>query len=96
MHITMREPWQILRQEIKGLTLDLWGTILDDAHPPTDTIVYSEQRQWFLLEELRHLGYAVTAEQVEAANKHAWHYFDELWEKQIGFNANDGLRAMLN
>jgi len=91
----MQEPWQILRQQIKGLTFDLWGTILDDAHPPTDTIVYSEQRQWFLLEELRHQGYAITAEQVAAAYQHAWRYFDELWEKQIGFSADDGLRAML-
>lgn len=91
----MQEAWEILRREIKGLALDLWGTILDDAHPPQDTIIYSEQRQWFLLEELRHCGYEVTAEQVQAAYKRAWDYFDELWEKQTGFCADDGLREML-
>ncbi|MGH7492633.1 MAG: HAD family hydrolase [bacterium] len=87
--------WQVFRHEIKGLTLDLWGTILDDSHPPTDTIVYSEQRQQFLLEELAHYGHIITAEQVQAAYKRAWNYFDELWEKQIGFSADDGLREML-
>ncbi len=91
----MEEPWQTLRAEVKGITLDLWGTILDDAHPPASTIIYSEQRQWFLLEELRHCGYAITAEQVQAAYKQAWNYFDDLWEKQIGFCADDGLREML-
>jgi putative hydrolase of the HAD superfamily len=91
----MEKRWRALRREIKGITLDLWGTILDDAHPPTDTVAYSEQRQWFLLEELRHCGFAITAEQVQAAYKHAWNYFDELWEKEVGFCADDGLREML-
>ncbi len=93
--MSMEELWHALRREVKGITLDLWGTILDDAHPPTDTILYSEQRQWFLLEELQHSGYDVTSKQVEAAYQQAWRYFDELWEKQIGFNAVDGLREML-
>ncbi|NUO78813.1 HAD family hydrolase [candidate division KSB1 bacterium] len=95
--LTPREKkiWETLRQEIKGLTLDLWGTILDDTHPPTDTIVYSEQRQQFLLNELRHAGYHISTEQVRAAYKRAWEYFDELWLQQIAFEANDGLQEML-
>ncbi len=95
--VTAREQkiWETLRKEIKGLTLDLWGTILDDAHPPTDTIVYSEQRQQFLLEELQRCGYQITDEHMQAAYKHAWNYFDALWEKQIAFRAEDGLREML-
>lgn len=64
--------WPTLRAQVKGITLDLWGTILDDAHPPTDTIVYSEQRQRFLLEELQRRGYQTTKEQMQAAYKRAW------------------------
>ncbi len=90
-----QKTWETLRKEIQGLTLDLWGTILDDAHPPTDTIVYSEQRQQFLQEELQRYGYQITDEQMQAAYKHAWKYFDALWEKQIAFRADDGLREML-
>lgn len=89
------EIWAALRQEVKGITLDLWGTILDDAHPPTDTIVYSEQRQQFLLRELHGAGYQITKEQMQAAYKRAWQYFDELWLRQIAFDANDGLNEML-
>ena len=48
-----------------------------------------------MLEELRQYGYAIDAEQMEGAYKHAWNYFDALWEKQIGFSADDGLREML-
>jgi putative hydrolase of the HAD superfamily len=87
--------WNVLRTEVKGITLDLWGTILDDSHPPTDTIKYSEQRQQFLLEELRRFGHQTTKEEVQAAYKHAWEYFDALWERQIAFGANEGLREML-
>lgn len=87
--------WNHLRREVRGLTLDLWGTILDDAHPPTDTIVYSEQRQQVLLEELQRAGYDHTKAQVQAAYKRAWEYFDELWLQQIAFDANDGLQEML-
>ncbi len=87
--------WDLLRAEVRGITLDLWGTILDDSHPPTDTMVYSEQRQKFLLEELRRCGYQTTKEQMQAAYKRAWDYFDELWLRQIAFDARDGLREML-
>lgn len=95
--ITPRDEkqWAVLRQELRGITLDLWGTILDDAHPPTDTIVYSEQRQNFLLEELHRSGYLITKAQMQAAYKRAWEHFDELWLKQIAFDANDGLQEML-
>ncbi len=87
--------WNHLRHAVRGLTLDLWGTILDDAHAPTDTIVYSEQRQQFLLRELRELGYQTTTEQMQAAYKRAWQYFDELWLRQIAFGAHAGLQEML-
>ncbi len=90
-----REQLCRLSSEIHGLTLDLWGTILDDQPAPTDTVVFSEQRQQFLLEELRRQGCERTAEQVRAAYQHAWEYFDHLWLQQIAFDANDGLRAML-
>lgn len=87
--------WDLLRAEVRGITLDLWGTILDDSHPPTDTMVYSEQRQKFLLEALHRCGYQITTEQMQAAYKRAWDYFDELWMKQTAFDASDGLHEML-
>jgi putative hydrolase of the HAD superfamily len=88
--------WQNLRREVKAISLDLWGTILDDKHPPADTVAYSEQRQDFLREELQRWGYDFSPEQMRAAYKHAWEYFDDLWEKQIAFGSSEGLREMLN
>jgi len=32
---------------------------------------------------------------MQGAYKHAWEYFDALWEKQSAFGADDGLREML-
>lgn len=90
-----QERLRRLGSEIRGITLDLWGTLLDDHPAPTDTVVFSEQRQQFLLEELRRHGIERTAEQVRAAYQHAWDYFDSLWFQQIAFAAQDGLAAML-
>jgi putative hydrolase of the HAD superfamily len=87
--------WQNLRREIKAISLDLWGTILDDKHAPTDTILHSENRQNFLREELQRRGYEISPEQMRAAYKAAWEYFDALWAKQIAFGAAEGLREML-
>ncbi|MDZ7266515.1 MAG: HAD family hydrolase [candidate division KSB1 bacterium] len=90
-----QEGLRRLGRELRGITLDLWGTILDDHPAPTDTVVFSEQRQQFLLQELQRHGIARTAEQVRAAYQHAWEYFDSLWYRQIAFDARDGLTAML-
>ncbi len=87
--------WQKLRREVKAISLDLWGTILDDKHPPADTVAYSEQRQNFLREELQRAGHHFSAEQMRTAYKQAWQYFDALWEKQIAFGAKEGLQEML-
>ncbi|MDZ7363213.1 MAG: HAD family hydrolase [candidate division KSB1 bacterium] len=87
--------WQNLRREVRAISLDLWGTILDDKQAPSDTILYSEGRQNFLREELQRCGYAISPEQMRAAYKHAWQYFDDLWAKQIAFGAAEGLREML-
>jgi putative hydrolase of the HAD superfamily len=87
--------WQTLRREVKAVSLDLWGTILDDWHAPSDTVRYSEQRQNFLREELRQFGHDFSPEHLRAAYKHTWQYFDDLWEKQIAFGAEEGLREML-
>jgi putative hydrolase of the HAD superfamily len=87
--------WRALRREVKAVSLDLWGTILDDKHPPADTIIYSEHRQNFLREALRDLGYDFSPEQMRAAYQQAWRYFDDLWEKQIAFGAEEGVREML-
>jgi putative hydrolase of the HAD superfamily len=88
--------WQKLRREVKAISLDLWGTILDDKHPPADTVAYSEQRQNFLRAELQRAGHDFSAEQMRAAYQQAWQYFDALWEKQIAFGAAEGLREMLS
>jgi putative hydrolase of the HAD superfamily len=87
--------WQNLRREVKAISLDLWGTILDDKHPPADTVAYSEQRQNFLRRELQRGGHDFSPEQMLGAYKRAWDYFDHLWEKQIAFGAAEGLREML-
>ncbi|MDZ7343115.1 MAG: HAD family hydrolase [candidate division KSB1 bacterium] len=87
--------WQTLRREVKAISLDLWGTILDDRHPPSDTVIYSEQRQNFLRDVLRDLGYEFSPEQMRAAYHQAWRYFDALWEQQIAFGAEEGVREML-
>jgi putative hydrolase of the HAD superfamily len=87
--------WQTLRREVKAISLDLWGTILDDKQAPSDTILYSESRQNFLREELQRCGYDVSPEQMRAAYKRAWQYFDDLWAKQIAFGSGEGLREML-
>ncbi len=87
--------WQNLRREVKAISLDLWGTILDDKHPPADTVAYSEQRQNFLRRELQSCGHDFSPQQMRAAYKRAWEYFDHLWEKQIAFGAAEGLQEML-
>jgi len=87
--------WQKLRREVKAISLDLWGTILDDKQSPSDTILYSERRQDFMREELARCGHHITAEQMRDAYKAAWQHFDDLWGKQIAFGAAEGLRAML-
>lgn len=88
--------WKTLRQNVKAITLDLWGTLFDDNHAPSDTIVYSERRQNFLHEELRRAGRGVDAAHMKAAYKRAWTYFDELWAQQKAFDAADGVREMLH
>ena len=87
--------WKNLRREIKAISLDLWGTIFDDKQSPADTVLYSERRQNFLREELQRCGYAVSPEQLRAAYKDAWKYFDDLWSKQIAFGAAEGVQEML-
>jgi putative hydrolase of the HAD superfamily len=87
--------WQNLRQNIRAISLDLWGTILDDKQSPTDTILHSEHRQNFLRDELQRCGYKISPAQMREAYKRAWKYFDDLWGKQIAFGAADGLREML-
>jgi len=87
--------WQTLRREVKAISLDLWGTLLDDQHSPVDTVLYREQRQNFLREELLRQGHKIDAEQMKAAYKHTWKYFDDLWAQQQAFGAADGLREML-
>jgi len=87
--------WQNLRREVKAISLDLWGTLLDDKQAPSDTILYSEGRQNFLRDELQRCGYQISPERMRAAYKHAWQYFDDLWAKQIAFGAAEGLREML-
>jgi putative hydrolase of the HAD superfamily len=81
---------------VKAIALDLWGTLFDDHHAPSDTIAYSERRQNFLRVELQHAGYEVSAEQMKAAYKRAWIYFDELWARQEAFDAADGVREMVH
>ncbi|MCI0698934.1 HAD family hydrolase [candidate division KSB1 bacterium] len=87
--------WQKLRREVKAISLDLWGTLLGDKQSPADTILHSEQRQNFLREELHRFGHDFSPEQMRAAYKHVWQYFDDLWERQIAFGAAEGLREML-
>jgi putative hydrolase of the HAD superfamily len=87
--------WKTLEQNVKAITLDLWGTLFDDNHAPSDTIVYSERRQNFLREELRKTGNVVDPEKMKAAYKCAWVYFDEMWAQQRAFEAADGVREML-
>lgn len=87
--------WENLRREIKAISLDLWGTIFDDKQSPSDTVLYSERRQNLLLEELQRCGYEISPEQMRAAYKNAWKYFDELWGKQIAFGAAEGVQEML-
>jgi len=88
--------WKTLKQNIKAITLDLWGTLFDDNHAPSDTIVYSERRQNFLRDELEHAGYVVDPDKMKAAYKRAWIYFDEMWAQQKAFDAADGVREMLH
>jgi putative hydrolase of the HAD superfamily len=45
--------------------------------------------------ELQRGGYKISPEQMRAAYKHAWEHFDDLWAKQIAFDAKDGLQEML-
>jgi putative hydrolase of the HAD superfamily len=73
----------------------LWGTLFDDNHAPSDTIIYSERRQSFLREELQKAGYVVDGERMKAAYKRAWIFFDEQWAQQKAFGAADGVREML-
>jgi putative hydrolase of the HAD superfamily len=87
--------WQNLRREVKAISLDLWGTLLDDKQAPSDTILHSEARQNFLRAELQNQGYVISLEQMRAAYKAAWEHFDNLWAKQIAFDAAAGLREML-
>jgi putative hydrolase of the HAD superfamily len=87
--------WQTLRREAKAISLDLWGTLLDDKHTPADTVLYSEQRQNYLRETLQRHGYIIHAERMKAAYKHAWVYFDELWMRQQAFGAAEGLSEIL-
>lgn len=87
--------WQTLRLDVKAISLDLWGTLLDDKQAPVDTVLYSEQRQEFLRQELQRHGYTFEDEQMKAAYKQAWNYFDDLWTRQIAFGAADGVREML-
>jgi len=86
---------QNLRREVKAVSLDLWGTIFDDKPSPSDTVLYNGRRQNFLREELQRCGYEVAPEQMRAAYKKAWQYFDELWKHQIAFGAAEGVQEML-
>lgn len=87
--------WTTLRRQVKAVSLDLWGTLLDDQQAPVDTVLFSEERQGFLLQELQRQGYAFGAKDMKAAYKQAWSYFDDLWARQIAFGAADGVREML-
>jgi len=87
--------WKNLRQNVKAISLDLWGTILDDKQAPADTILHGDRRQNFLQKTLQRHGYEIEPEQMRAAYRQVWKYFDDLWAKQIAFGAADGLQEML-
>jgi len=87
--------WKKLRQEVKAISLDLWGTILDDEQTPAETILHSECRQNFLRDELQRCGYEISPAQMRDAYKSVWKFFDDLWGKQIAFGATEGLEEML-
>ena len=92
----MQQHWQNLKSNITAITLDLWGTILDDCQKPNEKIVYSERRQQYFLDKLKEQDQFFTYEQIQTAYTHVWSFFDKLWEQQKAFDAELGIREMLS
>ena len=93
--LAQQQAWQSIRAQVKGITLDLWGTLLDDGQAPADTMLRKEERKQYLQRRLQECGHHVSADQMQAAYRSAWEYFDALWLQQKAFGTADGLREML-
>lgn len=90
-----QQEWQKIRAQVKGISLDLWGTLLDDGQAPADTVLRKEERKQYLQRRLQESGHNVPEDSMQAAYRCAWEYFDALWAQQKAFGAADGLREML-
>lgn len=86
----------ILRQNLKGITFDLWGTLFRDDYYPPDQPSFRERRTRFFMEQLTACGITVDAARAQQAYEHARNVFDELWKQQKAFDARLGIQVMLD
>lgn len=89
------ERLEHIRSQIRAITFDFWGTLIDDTDLPVGTPSFSRQKQQYFRQVVAAHGYNLTNAEVEAAYRRVYAHFDRLWEQGLGFGAQDGIRFLL-
>lgn len=84
-----------IKNNIKAITFDLWGTLIDDTPVRDRALKFKQLRKNHFRETMRQFDCPLTPETVDAAYQHASDVFDDYWKKQQAFDARLGINAML-
>ncbi|KAA3619609.1 MAG: HAD family hydrolase [Calditrichaeota bacterium] len=85
-----------IKKNIKAITFDLWGTLINDVPVRDRAIKFKQMRKDFFVETLAEFGHEIDQPTVDAAYQHASEVFDINWKQQRAFDATLGIDAMLD
>ena len=90
-----RQKAAAIRGQIKAITFDFWGTLVQETHVPPDTQTFKQRKLAYFYDTLSEFGHTFPEQQLKAAFRHVYQHFDALWKQAVGFDANDGIEAAL-
>ncbi len=85
-----------IKKNIKAITFDLWGTLIDDTPVRDRAIRFKQMRKDFFRTTMERFNHKITLATVDAAYQHASDIFDIYWKEQKSFDAKLGIEAMLD
>ncbi len=94
---TTNDPRTIaeIHNTITAITFDLWGTLLDDTPVALGDRLVRDLRMEFFQNMVRRAGRELSWQEARAAYRHGAAVFDQYWKRRQAFDAQIGIRAML-
>lgn len=90
-----REKAVQIKSKIKAITFDLWGTLVDESGHLSHKPPFKQQRQNYLRMKLAEHGHIFSRDNVTSAYTATRDYFEERWRKAQSFDAELGVKYML-